>query len=257
MPALAAASGEGSLRWLKVRHATFLVELDGLRLLFDPWFGREPLTGVALSAPQPVPSVDGVGRVDLLFITSDRWDRFDPFSLRKLGGRDAYCFVPDEDCARRLRSAGYQRVRVTRAGDEWRHGDVTIQVSAAAEGVGYRVLRRGRSLWNAGSLVPLDVDDAPIDFARRRPSEVVFSGWDPGPGARWGYAIGKDDALLLAQLARARFVVPQADDVVPTAPLRVAAGWALGYDDEPRPPPGGPRVVRPERGLWYRVARRT
>ena len=85
-PTWAAEQPVGTLRWLKVRHATFLVELDGLRLLFDPWFGREPLTGVALEAPAPSPRVEGLGRVDVLSSPATAGIASTPFRSEGFGG---------------------------------------------------------------------------------------------------------------------------------------------------------------------------
>lgn len=255
----AAAELEGptdALRFLKVRHATFLFDLGELRVVTDPWLRRAPLGPLVLDAPEPALGADQLSQARLLLVTSTGWDRFDPYTLRALPTRELYCLVPDEDAARALRSAGYHRVRVTRAGDRWTVLGARVEVSPAGDGaVGYRLTRGGRSLWNTGPLAPLDVDDAPGRWIRSRPTEVVVTGYDPGPGARLGTALGMADAVLLGRLARARFVVPAGDDVLPSSGIRAAIGMFLPDDAPPAPTMRAPRVVDAERGRWYRVAR--
>lgn len=265
-PAWGGEGSPGSLRVLKVRHATFLLDLDGARVLLDPWFSAPPGPVLFTSAPEAALSVLEVGRPHLLLVTSGSWDRFDPRSLHELPSRSAFCLVPDEPTAKALRNLGFRRVRQVRAGDQLRVRGVDVDVGPARDdwrgpAVSYRLERAGRSVWHTGSLVPLDVDDRPGRWAREHPSEVVLGGFDEGPGAALADALGRDDAYLLARLARARYLMPQGDEVRPASPwAALLTLWtgALGSDEgTPRVPGvvGGPRVVLAERGLWYRVAR--
>jgi L-ascorbate metabolism protein UlaG (beta-lactamase superfamily) len=257
--ASAEASRPGSLRLLKVRHSTFLVELADRRVLVDPAFSRGLGFGPLVDAPQPALPAHRVGALDLVCVTQARSDHFDPRGIAELPGRRSHCFVPDEGSARKLRHLGFSRVRVVRPGDRFWVGGVRVDVSPASDGlfggpaVGYRFGRAGRSLWHTGATAPLDLDDGPARWAREHKSEVVLACWD-GAEVADGRRLssGPLDAQLTAALARARVVIPQHDDAHPTL---VGRGlWSREEGVASREIRDGPRVVVVERGVWYRVA---
>jgi L-ascorbate metabolism protein UlaG (beta-lactamase superfamily) len=257
----ARARGLTPLRLMKVRHSTFLLDVGGVRVLVDPCFSRDLGWGPLLDVPPAALGPERVGRPALLLVTNGRSDHFDVRSLGELPGRDAWCFVPDDVVAKKLRHAGFSRVRVVQGGDRFEVGGVRVDVSPGADGltarpaVGYRLSRRGRSVWHAGSPPPLDLAPAIVRWARAHQTEVALCCWDAwstGDGRR--LTMGSLDAQLLAALARARTVVATCDDVRPSLPGSLLLAREPGRAR--REIAGGPRVVVAERGVWYRVAAR-
>lgn len=255
----ARAAGTEALRLLKIRHSTFLVDIDGIRALVDPCFARGLGLGPLAVAPPPALEPERIGRHELLLVTSGRADHFDARSARRLGGRP-WCFVPHDDVARALRDAGHRRVRVVTPGDVFEVAGVEVSVSPSQDGltgapaVGYRLARNGRSVWHTGAPPPLDVFSEPVRWARAHESELVVACWDAvssADGRR--VTMSALDGQILAALARARVVVPSHDD----AALSLLGGLVLRQERGPgaRSLPGGPRVVVVERGVWYRVAK--
>jgi L-ascorbate metabolism protein UlaG (beta-lactamase superfamily) len=257
-----AATEPASLRLCKLRHSSFLVELGGVRALFDPSFARGLGFGPLLEAPEPGLTASRVGAHQLLLVTSGRADHFHARGARELKGRDTWCLAPSDAVAKKLRGLGYARVRVVGSGDVVMAAGVEVRVSPAAEdvfggaAVGYRLTRGGRSLWHTGAPRPLDMDGGPVRFAREHESEAVLACWDAlsVPHGR-RVTMGALDAQLLAALARARVVIPQHDDARPSW----LGGLVLGSERGPerRSLPGGPPMVVVERGVWYRLRQAT
>jgi len=250
----------GELRLLKVRHSTFLVEMGGARLLFDPWFSRV-MAPPLLDAPPAALSPRDVGHVDAILVSAAWPDRFDLFALRRFADRQALCLVPDERAARRLRSAGFSRVEVVTGGQRVEAGRFAVDVSPALQGgpspsVGYRVEAGGRTLWHTGPLAPLEVSDAPAHFALEHPSEVVLASARTGLLERLELAMGNDDAQLLGRLASARYVFAHSDELSLAGPLKETLGKLVDEPEALVPSVSAPRLVAAERGLWYRVVAR-
>lgn len=256
---LHAAKGLVTLRLLKVRHSTFLLDMGGVRALVDPSFSRDLGLSPLITSRAPALLPERVGRHELLLITSGRSDHFDAQGVRALGDGRPYCFVPDDDVARALRNAGHRRVRVVVPGDVFEVAGVEVRVSPSQDGltgapaVGYRLSREGRTVWHTGAPPPLDVFAAPLAFAREHPSELVLACWDAMAtveGRR--ITMSALDGQILAALAKARVVVPAHDDAAPSW----LGGFLLRRERGPseRSLPGGPRVVVVEHGLWYRIA---
>lgn len=250
-----------SLRVLKLRHSSFLVELGDARALVDPCFSRGLGFGALVDAPEAALPPGRVGRHEALLVTCGRPDLFSPRTLAALPGRDAYCLVPDDDVRKALRYLGYRRVRVVRGGDEVRVAGLDIAVAPSVDGLGarpavaYRIARDGRSVFHAGAAPPLDLAGDLVRWARKRWAEVVVAPWDAWTlGGRRRLTMGSLDAQLLAALMRARAVVSSCDDARPSA-----VGGLL-MSREPGAPQRelaeGPRVVVAEPGVWYRVAAR-
>ncbi|MCC7072960.1 MAG: MBL fold metallo-hydrolase [Deltaproteobacteria bacterium] len=253
LPAM--ASTGGLLRFVRIRHRTMLIELDGRRVLVDPSF--EPAFGAPglVTAPAPAFDAGAVGDVDLVLVTGCEPGAFGAASARRLRDRAAPWLVPDEGVAKALRHQGFRRVRVVAAGQRLHVGGVDVVVSPSASlatwpGVGFHLSRGGRTLWCAGAPPPIDVDGGAAAFAKGHPAEVAAV-------CALGLAIGgtpltldADDAELLARLARARYLVPLHLDATPTGIGALVLTQARALQGHP---PAGPRLVVVPAGTWCRV----
>ncbi len=86
---MADPSGAGPrITW--IGHATVLIEIDGVRLLTDP-FLRDRLG--PLRRRGPTPDLEAIGRVDAVLLSHAHPDHFDRGSLRRLAG-DPVVIVP-------------------------------------------------------------------------------------------------------------------------------------------------------------------
>jgi len=254
-----AREGRVSLRLMKLRHSMFLLELGDRRALVDPCFSRGLGFGPVLDVAPPALPAERVGRYDLLLVTSGRADQFSARSLKELPGRSAWCLVPDETVARKLRHAGYRRVRVVAGGDRLEVAGLQVEVAPSVDAltgraaVGYRLARGPRSIFHAGTPPPLDLAADLVRWARQHPTEVALCPWDAwtlADGRR--VTMGSLDAQLLAALLRARTVVATCDDARPSL---VGGLLATRVPGAPRSElADGPRVVVAEPGVWYRVA---
>lgn len=264
--ALAKGPPVSSLRLMRVRHRTTIVELgapDGdersgrRRVLLDPCFTAGLGAGVLFRADAPALVAEEAGEVDLLLVTAHEPGAFSGESTERLRGRSASCFVADERTAATLRHQGYRRVRVVVPGDVFTTRDVVVRVSPSrgllgGPAVGFHVERGGRRFWHAGAPPPLDVADGAVTFARAQPAEVMTA-------CAWGLSLAgapltldRQDALILAGLCRARYALLLDDDAAP-GPI---GGLVLAARPGSRRPPPGVRVkvVVVEPGRWYRVA---
>ncbi len=252
--AAARATG-GTLRFVRVRHRTLLIEIDGRRVLVDPSFEHAFGAPGLVAAPPPAFDAGAVGDLDLLLVTGSEPGAFSAASTRRLRDRGMSCLVPDEAIAKALRHQGFGRVRVVAGGERHHIAGIDVRVSpsaslAAFPGVGFHLARGGRSLWCAGAPPPIDVDGRAAAFARANPAEVAAV-------CALGLSVGgmhltldADDALLLGRLSRARHLVPLHLDATPTGlgALVVAQTRAVRG-----PVPGGPRLVAVPAGTWCRV----
>jgi L-ascorbate metabolism protein UlaG (beta-lactamase superfamily) len=174
-----------ALRWLG--HASVLIALNGVQLVTDPVLrGRVgPLVRVA-----PPVRVDGLGRIDAIFLSHLHADHTDLPSLRRIGSRtDVLAPYPAGSW---LRSKGLVAVREMRSGDETSIGPVQVTATAAshdrrrrpfgpsADPIGY-LIRGSRSVYFAGDT---DLDPAMADLRGSVDIALVpIWGWGRSLGA--------------------------------------------------------------------------
>jgi L-ascorbate metabolism protein UlaG (beta-lactamase superfamily) len=103
----------GAIRITWLGHATVLVEMDGVRLLTDPFFG-EGLGPLRRLGPTPDPAT--IGPIDAVLISHAHPDHFNLPSLRRVGG-EPLVVVPS-GLGHAARRAG-QTVREIAAGDRF------------------------------------------------------------------------------------------------------------------------------------------
>jgi hypothetical protein len=251
---LAAAPSPTPLRFFRVRGRTLLVDIGGRRALIDPCFAADLGASILYSAPPASFAPDEIGDVDLLLVSAREPGAFD--GTASLHDKTAYCFVPDEETARVLRHQGFRRVRVVVPGDVFTTRGVTVRMSPSralfgGAAIGFHLERAGRTFWHLGAPPPLDVDDGSARFAESNAAEVVSAcalGLSFGGERR---TLDREDALLLAGLARARYALLLDDDIA----VSVAGGLVVKSEPGTRRPPAGVQV-RPlvvEDGRWVRV----
>ncbi len=72
-------------------HASFLIQLNGVRTLLDPVFGHVPL--YRRYRPSPY-SVEELGEIDYIFISHTHYDHFDKASIQALHAKKATFIAP-------------------------------------------------------------------------------------------------------------------------------------------------------------------
>jgi L-ascorbate metabolism protein UlaG (beta-lactamase superfamily) len=262
---LHAAGPFASLRFLHIRHRTYLIELGPHRILTNPWFSRGPGVPIFARAPAPAMMPQDVGQLDLILVTSGDSVHFDPHGIRKLPERQSYCFVPDEGVATKLRSCGYRRVRVVTAGDSWTVNGIQVTVSKGEPdiggnpSVGYRIGFGNRSIWQTGALRPLAKNHSALSFARSHPTEVLLANSIPIGSPQFGLplippAMTDEDAAFLGRVARSRVVVCSKNKYSPPQWMDWIYNRYFGTATTDRSP-ATPRFLSPQLGRWYRVLR--
>src|SRR5436190_4426120 len=189
-----------------VGHATVLVEMDGVRLLTDP-FLRARLGHIRRHAAPPAAGV--AERIDAVLISHAHADHLDVPSLRRLG-RDAVLVVP-RGAARVVRRLSFAQTAELAAGDHIEIGPLTIDAVAASHGgrrwplgrdadaLGY-VVTGSRRVYFAGDTDAVEEELGELDVAL-----LPVWGWGPslGPGH-----MGPEAAARAAALLRPRVAVP-------------------------------------------------
>ena len=268
------------VRWLG--HATVLLELDGLRILTDP-FLRDHLG--PLRRHGPVPDLAELGRIDAVLISHAHPDHLDERSLQALAG-DPLVVVP-AGLGRRMRQLGL-RDREVRPGEPAMllpgRSDWTVRAVPArhwrwpraprARAVGYLLQAPGRDgVYFAGDTAPYR---AMTNFAEGVDVALLPVGtWGPhlGPGhlsprtasevardlgarvavpIHWGtlYPPGLDRILGDRLTRPAERFVAHAARVAPRLDVRVLAPGESTRIDQPPAGPGwaGSATGRPSPG---------
>jgi L-ascorbate metabolism protein UlaG (beta-lactamase superfamily) len=79
-------------------HSTFLLEIDGLKILIDPMFGRSPSPIAALGSKRyskelPI-EIDRLPEIDLVIFSHDHYDHLDYASVLKIKQKVKQFYVP-------------------------------------------------------------------------------------------------------------------------------------------------------------------
>ncbi len=190
-----------------VGHATVLIEVDGRRILTDP-FLRHRLG--PLQRHGPVPDPVALGPVDLVLISHGHPDHYDRSSLRALQGLPTV-IVPRGLGASAGRTMTGDVVEMT-AGERWSTGNVAIEAVPARHWIapgapratpqGY-VIDVGRRIWFAG-----DTGRYPAMRALAGMVDVaLLPVWTWGPHLGPGHLGPRSAAEVLAEV-RASVAIP-------------------------------------------------
>lgn len=109
---LAAQGDANSVTWLG--HAAFLIRLDGLNILTDPWLSERASPFRWLLGPKrfspPGISVQNLPKIDVLLISHNHYDHLDKETLHKLPNKDTMTVVTPLGNGRLLRPLGFKNV---------------------------------------------------------------------------------------------------------------------------------------------------
>ena len=202
-----AAAGAVGLQFLG--HSTVLVDLDGVRVLTDPF-----LRGSIGPLRRHGRPVDADARsVDAVVISHAHRDHLDVPSLRRLHGQPLI-LVP-AGLGSIVARAGYRQVAEVRAGDVARIGSLTIDVFPArhdgyrpplgprAEAVGFVFRGAASAVYFAG-----DTDLFPeMEQLTDTMDVALLPVWGWGPYLGSGH-LDPGRAAVAARLIRARYTVP-------------------------------------------------
>ena len=203
---------EAALGWLG--QAGYIVRSAGLTVVIDPYLtdsAAGPKGDFTRLFPPPLTPEELVA--DVFVITHDHGDHLDPATLTRLDKRRTPAFIAPRHTAQRLRELGVPNVCVVEAGDEWKHGALTVRgVFALPTGAdvldttGYLLtFANGRSVDHTSDTAfhPLVLAAAP------REPEVMLV---PING-KWGNP-NPEQAMELTAAVRPRFVLPNHYDLM-------------------------------------------
>jgi L-ascorbate metabolism protein UlaG (beta-lactamase superfamily) len=147
-----AASG---LRATWLGHSTVLIEIDGLRVLTDPVWGRRAspssLAGPKRFQPVPVP-LQAMPPVDLVIVSHDHYDHLDYPTIHELAKRDVP-FVTSLGVGAHLEYWGVRPERIVEL-DWWEshelpNTDLIVTAAPSQHFSGRRLHNRNSTLWSS------------------------------------------------------------------------------------------------------------
>jgi L-ascorbate metabolism protein UlaG (beta-lactamase superfamily) len=192
-----------------VGHATTLIELDGVRILTDP-FLRKRLAHLRRQVGQPDP--ERYGGINVILISHLHWDHFDPRSLRRLDVT-AQAVVP-VGAGRLLTRLGFRDVEELAPGQSIMVGGLTIEATFAlhtsfklpfgprGDSLGY-LIRGSHEIYFAGDT---DIFPGMSEFTEEL-DLALLPVWGWGPTLGEGH-MDPHRAAEAAALLRPRLVVP-------------------------------------------------
>ena len=214
--------------WYCLGHAMWLVEAEGLRLLFDPLLEPTHHAGVFEVRPRRTVRASAL-RADFILVSHRHGDHFDVPSLRRLAALDpdSVVLTPDDLVAWAARELGFRTVHVIPPGQKVTLDRVRVVTTPSAGEAewGAIVETEDAVAWNQVDTVPRDaaqlrawIDEglASLDRAGQR-LDLALAAWQPmleiaavtGGATRFPLRRYRD---LLAQLATLapRALVPSA-----------------------------------------------
>ena len=148
-----AGQPESGLRVTWLGHSTLLIEIDGVRLLTDPVWGRRasPLAfaGPRRFHPPPAP-LSALPPLDAVIISHDHYDHLDRSTVRALA-KTGVPFITSLGVGAHLEKWGVPPTRITEL-DWWETaplGGVTITAAPAQHFSGRTIKDRNATLWSS------------------------------------------------------------------------------------------------------------
>ncbi len=247
-------SDDDRLTWLG--HSSFLLRLDGLNILTDPFLtdyaSPVPPFGPKRFAP-PGLSPAQLPRIDLLLLSHNHYDHLDLRTIEALSGKDRIEVVVPLRLARYFEERGYRRVHELDWHQELALGELAIRAQPAIHfserspfdrnltlWTGYAIEGRSKRIYFAGDTAygpvfqELGRSGAPFDLAL-----LPIGAYEPRPLMRAGH-VTPEEAVAIGREVHAKRLVGmhwgaiQLTDEAPFEPperFRAAAA-AAGYDAE-------------------------
>ncbi len=163
------APGSG-LRATWLGHSTVLIEIEGVRVLTDPVWGKRasPAQFAGPKRFQPVPvAIKALPPIDIVVVSHDHYDHLDYPSIRELRKRDVP-FVTSLGVGAHLEAWGVPAHRITEL-DWWEShsvGNLTLTAAPSQHFSGRGLKDRNATLWSS--------------FVIRSPRHAVFFSGDTG-----------------------------------------------------------------------------
>ncbi|MBC6497525.1 MAG: MBL fold metallo-hydrolase [Alphaproteobacteria bacterium GM7ARS4] len=108
---LKAVEGKDSLTW--IGHATFLVQLDGKRILTDPFFA-ERASPVSWAGPRrlipPAIALHGLPPIDIMVVSHNHYDHLCDWSITHMANKESITVVVPLEMGDFFRERGYKDV---------------------------------------------------------------------------------------------------------------------------------------------------
>lgn len=231
VPARALAAGENPVKIHFLRHATFLLEIDGLRLLVDPMLSKkdawDPLGNAASKARIPMADLPLSGEelvallaeVDGVIVTHTHFDHWDSAAQQLLGKQLPLIIQPSDEQG--IRTQGFTHLlpvdktltfnglKIHRTGGQHGTGDIGRSMGSVS---GFIIQGRDHSIYIAGDTVwCADVERALINF---KPDISVlntgaarFLQGDP-------ITMTADDVLMVAQVLPSTQIIAMHMDTI-------------------------------------------
>lgn len=192
----------------RIAHASVLLEIDGRRILTDPWFSEK--TGYH-AGEGPGIQPDHLGRLDAVVASHGHYDHYDLEALAPHVDRQVPLFVKNGTGSAALR-AGFENVTELDWWDEGRIGDVRIVAAPAKHAVPentYVFAGRGGTVYFAADTVLIP---ELAEVGRRFPAIDLLllstNGLRLKPLLNRRVVMDADDAARLCALLHPRVAVP-------------------------------------------------
>ena len=248
-----AAAANPSITWLG--HASFLIRLDGMTVLTDPYLGKNagPFgLGPKRFAPPPI-AVEDLPPVDVLVLSHNHYDHLDLASIEKLAGKERMTVLVPLGLKRTFTDLGYANVVELDWWQSQKVGALEVQALPAVHFSGRGLFDRNRTLWASYAIRGKDLK---LWFAGDTAPGAVFDeiGQRAGPfdlamvgiGAYEPRAIMKsshstpEEAIGIVQAVRAAKAIGMhwgtvkltPEDPFEAAPRFKAAAKASGYGED-------------------------
>jgi L-ascorbate metabolism protein UlaG (beta-lactamase superfamily) len=154
---LLAVPPAGGMRVTWFGHSSTLLEIDGVRILFDPFWGAvsgpTSLLGAQRFYPAPA-ALEDIGKIDAVLISHDHWDHLDQPTISAMAGWAGTTFVVPLGIGAHLERWGIPSDRI-RELDWWETttlGQVEVVSTPARHSSGRDPLRNNETLWSGWAL---------------------------------------------------------------------------------------------------------
>ncbi len=146
---LADNKDKNSITWLG--HAAFLIHLDGLNILTDPFLSERASPFRYLLGPKrfspPGIHVENLPPIDIILISHNHYDHLDRETLRKIPNKDRITVITPLRNGQLLRPLGFANIHELNWGESTTAGSLNVTVVPAIHFSARSLWDRNRMLW--------------------------------------------------------------------------------------------------------------